>query len=633
MPSSQIYAGLKRKGDYVTLRDGTILDPDSRIGMMYWNLVDKVADQLDTVQDILDMHNTLVHSALMSVGPMEMLSCKWTLWFDRLGPDRNVTSANMENTLLCIGTFDSVEGLLHHWNHMPIRVLEGHANLRVFRSDIVPMADSHLNFDGGRWVSKVPGTERAHIWLHLALAAIKGAYKEVVINGTVLRANAGKGPMADMVELWVNGKSPGTQAHASALADDIAFGRAKCHLHFNFQSNNPRPEGAGYMAATAILAPSEKSYRGSDNGGSGLGSANNMPPSLMSVSSGNSATYQHNPYGPSVALNHVMAMGGGSQVYPKPPGGLSGWQTNVNGAPPPIEASPPAQYGTARSPSDFSRAKSGNYLSEVRSYHEPKVEVGGIVHMVNASLLGFGEREQQSQNQWNLQHDGIPPPGHCPASVTDTQSQLMGQSTLNEEDDDDFMALDVSVASQPDKKKKRNKPDKHQRERLRKKKAKQAAIEQAMRAQAGAKCCECELYLSCIQCEECPSDRNVFCTECSALIHKIGRRTEHKALISFENPGEVPGDQHAPPWPTNPKDAPPPSADVIEAHPFLQSFGDQAGAFHAHLLEVSSYSELVAFSEADLRRVCDEFFDLHPLPALRRAKAVKDLLVYCAQSK
>eukprot|EP01064_Diplonema_japonicum_P015106 TRINITY_DN2287_c0_g1_i1.p1 TRINITY_DN2287_c0_g1~~TRINITY_DN2287_c0_g1_i1.p1 ORF type:complete len:455 (+),score=111.16 TRINITY_DN2287_c0_g1_i1:676-2040(+) len=441
----------------------------------------------------------------------------------------------------------------------------------------------------------------------------------------------------DILQLWVNGHSPGTEVHTRSLANDLTFAlKRPCLLNFTYQVNVPKL--SGQMALSVVSGgPSERSsMRGSDMGsgglGSGLGSGCGMGlgsgcgvPSLMSLSStpgtGNSSMYQHNPYN---TLHQQMAMGGGSHVYPKAPGGLSGWAAGE----PAYNYGPSASYSPRSNSVEWPAPGSHEehpLASSGAAPHAPSSippqsptnldmkgpQVEGVLRQVTANLLGYSQ-----------QPPALP------------RSQLWPGPT-----DEEMQSL-TEFPTQPTegKKKKRNKPDKHQRERLRRKKAKQAAIEQAMMEMAGTKCCECELYLACVKCTECPAERLQFCQECFGLIHKVGKRQQHTQFIMFDNPGEPPEGGAATSSTSgrcSPRSTPLPQsgeeelADERERYPFLEFFEPFAKDFTDFInSELDDLSDLKGFTDVDTQRVTDDFFNNIHISAAKRGRATRELLYW-----
>eukprot|EP01059_Diplonema_ambulator_P023346 TRINITY_DN3878_c0_g1_i1.p1 TRINITY_DN3878_c0_g1~~TRINITY_DN3878_c0_g1_i1.p1 ORF type:complete len:636 (+),score=180.83 TRINITY_DN3878_c0_g1_i1:81-1988(+) len=623
------FSGLvKNEGQAIELKDGTRLAPGSRVHMMYCNLAGRMdPEELKTEDDIYNMHSSLTSSInLFAINRGRKLSTEWVLTFDHIGHQRDVTPHDLDSNLLELGSFDTVESFMRIWNHIPVQEIEAAGSLRLFRKNITPMAEDDFNNGGGRWCTKAPAQDRAALWLNLALSVLKESLDGVTVNGCAMHANGLK-QGTDILQLWVHGAAPGTEVHARSLANELTFDlKRPCLLNFSYTVNVPKM--TGHMALSVVSGPSERgsSYRGSDIGSGGLGSGNGMGsgggmPSLMSAPStpgtGSSSIYQHNPY----TLHQQMANSGGSHAYPKPPGGLSGWgsepaynygqghysprSNSMEWAPPHGDEHFP---GVPISHGHHGPASGSPIITSSDQMKGPQVE--GVLRQVTANLLGYSHQAPV------LPRSQMWPGGAEDDSMQDYQQQPEGA-----------------------KKKKRNKPDKHQRERLRRKKAKQAAIEQAMMEMAGTKCCECELYLACVKCTECPSDRLQFCQECFGLIHKVGKRQNHTQFIMFENPGEPPeggGAATGSSGRCSPRSTPlpqpssePEERDDKEQYPFLEYFEPFAKDFTEFITnELDDLSELKGFTDIDTQRVTDDFFSNVHISAAKRGRATRELLYW-----
>ena len=612
-------------GDAVELANGVRLQPGTKLYLMYQNLLGTAEkDEITTERDIRDMHFQLQQSISMfgsTCDTSRRLSETWTLYLDRLTSiNRDVSINELDMSSVVLGDFDSVEGFMTLWNQIPIRDLEGNVNVRIFKKDIVPSVEDIQNADGGKWITRTPSAERSTLWLNMALLAISNeSLRGVMINGCVMISNSVTQAKADSLQLWVSGRSPGTEQHTSILSEELQSGcKRPFHLHFTYQINTP--QASQQFVLKKFNASSEPSKRGSEYGGS------NGIPSLMSAPSTPGGSYQHNPYG---GLEHAMANSTGVAVYPKAPGGYGGWQSQQG----PNSATSnfnyqsadyaPLQRNNSANWSDVGRRDASAPQSPPHDIKGPQVQ--GVLRQVTANLLGYNKNQLQYPRQ----------PPSWPHDQDPSELQSIPDYT--------------TTGSVPERKKKRNKPDKYQRERIRKKKAKQAALEQAMLEMAGVKCCECELQLSAVKCSECPESRMQFCNDCFTLIHKVGKRQSHTQYIVFENPGEPPSGGSLVNQPSdelirtyNPSSdsetnntgadqsaSTPPSDKTDEPLTFLRYFDIHQDALVNYIEEsLDSFNELKGFSEPDVVRVLDEFFADKTFSALKRGRATRELLTW-----
>eukprot|EP01065_Artemidia_motanka_P049375 TRINITY_DN8163_c0_g1_i3.p1 TRINITY_DN8163_c0_g1~~TRINITY_DN8163_c0_g1_i3.p1 ORF type:complete len:689 (+),score=200.83 TRINITY_DN8163_c0_g1_i3:177-2243(+) len=671
---SLVYNGLaENPAAGIVLADGTQLSPGTRRFLMY--LVVSGHDDASELQsladlarffDLLQQSMSLQPIAFGSAVTKTQLSHEWSLHFDRVDTSRALTQQDVEREVLLLGSFDTLEGFTRHWSNLPLARVDGYAAIRLFRKGMSLQADDPVHAGGGQWVTRHSSAEqdRVAIWTALAEAILRGSLPDVNAHGVVFCCNGAKPrPQStlDCLQVWVDSATQVAEGVGRALAGEcVSRVQAQCHIEFGFVPHqraaarkwgDPISGGCSSSVANAAdptrLTPSPVQA---------TGSGTTTPRMRQTV-------YRHDPYMCSLTTaphypSRMAGLGVSAQGYSSGGSYSAGWdrRSSVCGLDP-TDLDDTDVQSNVSGYSDVGWRMRGGGVPMQHLVDGPAVHA--VLQEATASLLGYSDSTTPAQR---LQSAPTAPPvggrpapllphGYTPAAAA-VPKRTPTEDTTPHSPGSTICALGDGEVSR---KKKRNKPDKHQRERLRRKKAKQQMLEEVMSQMAGVKCSECELHLATARCKECPDGRQVFCRECFEGIHKVGKRKQHSDYLVFETPGEEdhlegggvvmsglrgigPGDDgdtepETPCRPIRPESSSPatPIQGVCGTRDITEALGEHAQDFHDYVrAEIGSFSSLKHFKYQRVEEVVDGYCKERSVPAPRRGRISQAVVRWAA---
>ena len=108
-----------------------------------------------------------------SVGgvPLHPLNHKWCLWAQK--KVKKTAGASWYEGYVCLGRFDTVEGFWQMYSHLNRpEMVQGSADLMLFRDGIRPVWEDEANKGGGKWTLRMKRAGASLVWEELLLCLI-----------------------------------------------------------------------------------------------------------------------------------------------------------------------------------------------------------------------------------------------------------------------------------------------------------------------------------------------------------------------------------------------------------------------------------------------------------------------------
>lgn len=123
----------------------------------------------------------------------------WTFWYDEQ-PQKGMTHAEYESTVVRIGTFDTIQAFWRYYNNIvDPAVFPAYSNLRMFKANIKPLWEDPANSNGGKWTISVPKGQTGKCWIRVILFVIASQLTHIDdVCGIVLSVR----PQKDTIQIW-----------------------------------------------------------------------------------------------------------------------------------------------------------------------------------------------------------------------------------------------------------------------------------------------------------------------------------------------------------------------------------------------------------------------------------------------